>query len=581
MAGRPERLALRAEGVTPFGNKRFIDWRQKTRTQTLFEFTLVFLCSYVVLFLWMPLYPYMYDEGIVLTAAMRVAAGQIPHRDFYANYGPAQFYVLSWLFKVFGESIFVERLYDLFIKAALVTSVYGIVSSYCRRSVAAGASLTTVLWLIGINLLAGTPQIPVSLLNIIGCALVLPLFVRNVATRRMFAAGAVAGVAALFRYDTGVALFGIQICVIVIAIWVKDGSNKLRTLGSTFWPNLLGFAVVTLPPALYYLSVAPVHAFVHDMIVYPVKYYHRGRNLPFPRINRRSLENLGIYLPVAVAVVSLYVAFAARLGVRRKDSHNLLEWQSCLVSFGLLTLVMYMKGFVRVGFGQMYLSIIPSVLLAAVLFEYRSTCIRFVQVSIVWLVCLCVIAATCDTRREARDPDVLHLSVAERTFLSLRDSPETQTWCNSNNALTRGLCFLPESDRIQTIEFIDSHTTPDQRLYVGTTKHDRIYANDNIIYFGAQRLPATHWSHFDPGLQNSYDIQTQMVQELNANAPPFIVLDSEFDGRREPNDSSKSTGVTLLDEYIHHKYQHVSTFGHMAIWQRVTAPGLQPLDRRR
>jgi hypothetical protein len=158
--------------------------------------------------------------------------------------------------------------------------------------------------------------------------------------------------------------------------------------------------------------------------------------------------------------------------------------------------------------------------------------------------------------------------------LSPRDSPETKTWCNSNNALTRGLCFLPESDRIQTIEFIDSHTRPDQQLYVGITKHDRIIENDNIIYFGAQRLPATHWSHFDPGLQNSYDIQTQMVQELSANPPPYIVLDSEFDGWREPNDSSKSTGVTLLDDYIHREYQHVSTVGHMAIWQRLAAPEL-------
>jgi hypothetical protein len=565
---------LGTEGVIPYGNEHVVESPQKTRRRTLIEFTLVFLGSYVILFLWMPLCPITYDEGIVLTAAMRVAAGQIPHRDFYANYGPAQFYVLSWLFKVFGESIFVERLYDLFIKAALVTSVYGIVSSYCRRSVAAVASLTTVLWLIGIDLLTGTAQIPVSLLNMIGCALVLPLFVRNVSTRRLFVAGAVAGVAALFRYDTGVALFAIQICVIAIAIWAKDGSNKFRTFASAFWPSLLGFAVVALPPALYYLSVAPVHAFVHDMIVYPTKYYHRGRNLPFPRINRNSLENLGIYLPVAVAAVSFYVAFAARLGVRKKDSHNLFEWQGCLVSFGLLTLVMYMKGFVRVGLGQMYLSIIPSVLLTAVLFEHRSTCRRFVQVSIVGLAGLYVIAASWATRHEEWSLYVHHLSAAERTFLSPRDSPETKTWCNSNNALTRGLCFLPESDRIQTIEFIDSHTRPDQQLYVGITKHDRIIENDNIIYFGAQRLPATHWSHFDPGLQNSYDIQTQMVQELSANPPPYIVLDSEFDGWREPNDSSKSTGVTLLDDYIHREYQHVSTVGHMAIWQRLAAPEL-------
>ena len=95
---------MKTEGVAPYRSKRFVDWWQKTRRRTFIEFALVFLCSYVVLFLWMPLHPYPYDEGIVLTATMRVAAGQIPHRDFYANYGPAQFYVLSWLFKVFGGS---------------------------------------------------------------------------------------------------------------------------------------------------------------------------------------------------------------------------------------------------------------------------------------------------------------------------------------------------------------------------------------------------------------------------------------------------------------------------------------------
>jgi hypothetical protein len=63
-----------------------------------------------------------------------------------------------------------------------------------------------------------------------------------------------------------------------------------------------------------------------------------------------------------------------------------------------------------------------------------------------------------------------------------------------------------------------------------------------------------------------------MVHDLEVNAPPYIVLDSEFDLINEPNDSSKSSGVTLLDEYIHSKYQHVETFGEMSIWQRIVTP---------
>ena len=60
-----------------------------------------------------------------------------------------------------------------------------------------------------------------------------------------------------------------------------------------------------------------------------------------------------------------------------------------------------------------------------------------------------------------------------------------------------------------------------------------------------------------------------MVAELDRNAPPYIVLDSEFENFNEPNDSSRSSGVTLLDDYIRSKYRQVERFDEMTIWQRV------------
>ena len=56
----------------------------------------------------------------MLVAAMRVAAGQIPHRDFYAIYGPGQFYVLAGLFKLFGQTILIERIVDLIFRSLVV-----------------------------------------------------------------------------------------------------------------------------------------------------------------------------------------------------------------------------------------------------------------------------------------------------------------------------------------------------------------------------------------------------------------------------------------------------------------------------
>jgi hypothetical protein len=561
----------------PPNNDYVVDESRETLRGVLVKSVVVFLIAYSVLFLGMSLQPNGLDEGLILTGAMRVAAGQIPHRDFFTLYGPAQFYILAGLFKVFGQFILVERLLDFFVKALVVTAVYAIALSYCRARIAAGIAILTGFWLLGLNG-SGSTIIPVSLLNLIASILIVPIFSRSLSTMRMLAAGAVAGMATLFRYDTGVALLGIHACVVTIAICFrfKGTSNRLRAFVSAFWPYLLGFAILTLPPALYYLSVAPLAPLIHDMIVYPSKYYHRARNLPFPGIYWKGLENFEIYLPIAVAGISLYVPAAHRLGARVKGAFRSpstseeQNWLGFLVTFGLLTLVMYLKGFVRVSMAQMYLSIVPSFLLIAVLFQHRSTLPRLVRISAMCFVWLSVLATTWAILHTAKALYVQRAFLPEGIWSSARGTlSKTQTtWCKFTNPLIRGICFSPPDNRIQTIEFINSHTIPGQTLYEGVTNHDRIFANDSLIYFASQRLPATKWSELDPDLETRYDIQKQMVHELEVNAPPYIVLDSEFQSMREPNDSSKSSGVTLLDEYIHNRYQHVETFGDMSIWQR-------------
>jgi hypothetical protein len=551
--------------------------RGATTRQSFVQLVLVFLISYLLLFLGMSRRPGMYDEGIVLTGAMRVAVGQIPHRDFYFIYGPAEVYILAGLLKIFGPSLLAERLFDLLIKALVVTTVFAIASSYCRRSIALFVSVVTALWLFGLNEY-GLAITPVSLLNLIGSVLILPAFRGRVSIRRMLAAGAVSGMASLFRYDTGIALLGIHACVLVIAICLRTKGlpNRLRTFATAFWPYLLGFAVLTVIPALYYLSVAPLAPLLQDIVLFPRRYYFRGRNLPFPALSWRGLENLGIYLPLAIAGLSLYVLIDRRsrtsatgeAGVEGVTQER--GWKAFLITFGLLLVVMYLKGVVRVAPIQMYLAIVPSLLMIAALFQHQSAFPRTIRISINCLMWLSLIAATWSALHLIRLEYLERSSVAQGILPFTRStSPDTPAgWCKTTNPLTAGFCFLPEDDRIRAIEFIISHTLPGQSLYSGLRKHDRIFANDNLIYFATQRLPATRWSHFDPDLQNRLEIQVQMVHELQQNAPPYIALDSEFDFVREPNDSSTSSGVMLLDNYIQEEYQPSETFGTMSVWRR-------------
>jgi hypothetical protein len=542
----------------------------------------IFLMAYLVLFTGMSRRPNVFDEGLILTGAMRVAAGQIPHKDFYTLYGPAQFYVLAGLFKIFGEILLVERLFDVLVRALVVTTVYTIASSYCRPPIAAGVSIVTILWLLGLPT-HGSNVIPISLLTVISSSLILPVFLGTISAKRLFAAGAVAGASALFRYDLGVAILGIHVCAIMIAILFKRSglSHRVSEFKSTFWPYLLGFALLTLPPAIYFISIVPLASLTHDIILYPAHYYHRARGLPFPGIPIERIDNLGVYLPILIVAASLFVlAVPHRLGAGSKGSSALHHGsdkaylRGFLIMFSLLTSAMYLKGLVRVSPVQMYLSIVPSLLLIAVLLEYRVAFHYVVRSSIVCLACLSVLAAMWSTLHQVMLLRLRHLSVLERILSSSSMGlPDTQTrWCRLTNPLTTGFCFLPEDDRIHAIEFIATHTRSDQKLYVGVRNHDMIIANDNLIYFATQRLPVTKWSEFDPDLQNRLDIQTQIVSDLERSPPPYIVLDSEFESEDEPNDSSKSSGVTLLDEYIRNSYKFTETFGVLSIWKLKHGP---------
>ena len=55
------------------------------------------------------------------------------------------------------------------------------------------------------------------------------------------------------------------------------------------------------------------------MLIYPSRYYHSGRNLPFPGIDLKGLENLEVYLPIVAIAISFYVPLAGRFGAPGKD----------------------------------------------------------------------------------------------------------------------------------------------------------------------------------------------------------------------------------------------------------------------
>ena len=76
--------------------------------------------------------------------ATRVMDGQVPYRDFWTQYSPAQLYVLAALFKTLGKQIMVERWWDVSIRAALMLGMGALATQLSSRK---GGVL---VWLIGL-----------------------------------------------------------------------------------------------------------------------------------------------------------------------------------------------------------------------------------------------------------------------------------------------------------------------------------------------------------------------------------------------------------------------------------------------
>jgi len=508
-----------------------------------------------------------FDDGIQLTSAMRVMAGQVVHRDFYYNYGPAELYILAGLFKLFGPSVFVARLWRAFEAGWGAVLPYILARRLSTRTVAAGVLVLSLFWLGSLGLMTS--------FSVWSTYLLLPLLRRGLPASKAVLAGAMVGLTALFRYDTAVGLIGTHVVVMALAVCLRreEWAPKVRSAAVALGWYLLGFALLFIPPAIAYLAVAPAHAMLHDVFIYNAKYYRLGRGLPFPRIHRANFADIIVYAFPVFICLGLYAGGRWWAGQRRPATARtpMPTWIFSLVAFSLLAAVMYSKGLVRTGAGPLYMTVAPCALIAAVLCARLKEFAIAVRVGVVLLVVLFLMGGLSALWQQIR------LGHSQRTStLRWIVSPSTQTprppfdrWCREKNPITRGFCYVLDDDHIQTVEFIEQHTRPGDTLYVGLPHHDRIWVADNITYFATQRLPATKWTQFEPLLQTRADIQREMKSELERSKPPYIVLDSEFDNSSEPNGSSLHSGVFLLDDYISSHYVFVQRFGEMTILERL------------
>jgi hypothetical protein len=514
-----------------------------------------------------------YDEGSMLVGAMRVADGEIPHRDFFTLYGPAQFYVLASLFKLFSPSILCERLWDTFVRALAATFVFLIVDKWGARREAYFAYCASLIWL-SFFASYGYPVFPALLFALISAFFLLHVLEGGRRAVMLLASGASVGLVALFRYDIGFVTFITETSVVGAYVLTQENTReKLVVLGRILLLYSLGFVAICLPVVVGYLICAPLADFLFDIVSYSNEYYVRMRSLPFPTWHELvgSPNQIAIYLPIVAWAATLVVLLHANVSrptvplEHTKSQSSNAHWM--IILFGALSVAFYLKGAVRVSVLHMALSIIPALVLLAMVVKHRSKGDK-TTAAIIWV---CIFVAAVPTLNSARTVRSRVGQNIEFMRSSMWNATEEQTKvgsCLVPSGFERIACFKLDKDRIDAARFLREHTNDNEVFFSGLTRHDKILINDMMLYFVAKRQPATKWDLFAPGLQTTAAIQNEMVSELESKKPRFIVLESDWDDWKEPNDSAVSSGVVILDYYIQNYYDFAVNFGTVYVLQR-------------
>jgi hypothetical protein len=482
------------------------------------------------------------DEGLMLQAAARIADGQVPYRDFWWYYPPGQPYLLGGLWEVFGPSLVVWRIVRVATDATVAVLAYAL----ARRRAPSGLSLAA--WLAAACAMAfpSSPHpFPIALALALGALLLVE--------RRPLAAGALIGLAAVWRLEfAGYAALGIA-CAFAAA--AGPARERLALIGR-FAGGAVAAAAVLYAPVV---AAAGLGRSWDLLVEYPLFDFGDYQSLPFPTdydgpLNTSSIggfisdsaENLvHFYLPLAllVGLAGGLVALAVRF--RRDD-----PWPVASAVFAL-----GMAHYLLVRTDEFHTA--PLAIMVAVLGAWAiagpwagrawtrgarnalvTTGAAAAALGFAW-----ALAEGIDRRvRGVEDDSVaVHLPIAD----GVRARP------------MRALALE------RPARYIRAHVPSGDPIYVATARSDLVTSGNPALYVLAGRPNPTRYDIAAPGVVTSAPVQREIVRDLQRARPRLVVRwIAPITAAHEPNRAGRSSGVRILDRYIDGSYRQVARFGY-------------------
>jgi hypothetical protein len=487
-----------------------------------------------------------YDEGFHLTNATLIARGEIPYRDFYSNYPPGAFATIAALWKLTGPSVLAGRVFGWAIHGALAILAGRLVARLNgRRFSLLGAGLTAA-WLSHLGLFPSA-----WLWGLTGAFAFVILLARAIEapTRpRWLGAGVTLGVTSWYRHDLVLCLIATLLLIALAAVWRASTDERARIRDGGLW--LAVGLLLTAVPVWGMLFALAGRRVLFDLLIDQVRYVVPGRRLPLPPF--LPLTPLGLLqLPAALVVPYSWVVAASLAGpalaavmiaARRRWP---LASPPTTVAVGALSVAVLPHLLTRADFTHGVEVVIPALVLATALAQALASRSRAGAAASVVLAALLVLPV-----RE----------VAQR---------HAPTWRRYS---TRGFPRyggIPEWDGplLEVVDYLQRHTSPEQRIFVGLASHVHTHGSHMLLYFLSDRRGGTRYMQFDPNLTNREDVQREMIADLESRRVEWAVRLARWDDIHEAN-ASASPGSDALDRYLALHFEPVARFGDYTVERR-------------
>jgi len=476
-----------------------------------------------------------FDEGLILSAAARVADGQLPYADFPWPYGPAHPYLLAGLSELLGESLLWWRLVRVVCDAAVAALVFAIVSR------AAGRRWGLAAWLCAACAMAqpvsANPFPPALALGLGAFALV----TRPAAPRRApLWAGLLVAAAAAWRLDFGLYAGG---AVLVALLLRGDGPlrGRVRT-ASVFAATTVAAGLVLYAPFLIAAGPAEMYEELiakssrerdYWTLPFPLSYDGTLRTWPPGALAEDAKDVLERYVPLLAVVGFAALAAGAALALRRGERGRGVPAAALLV-LGAGTLLYLLS---------------------------RTDEFHANPAIVVLAVGLPLCAAGL---RRRRGPEAAVAGAAALVFalllaygLANRASAlvQPQPYERLDLPVADGVRAAPAEARAlpEVVAAVQRLAAPGEPIYAATARSDLVAFNNPLLYVLADRPNVLDR---DVGLFARPAAQREIVRTLERERAAAVVRwTAPLSARREPNLRGRPSGSRLVDEYLQREYR--------------------------